>query len=78
MPKLLSQAEMALRFKEVKQLIAAGEERLKPLVTERDALAAKYDPQLQELGRKIKKLTEELKMYDLKMELSALTRAMKS
>ena len=77
MPKMLSQAEMALRLKEVKQLIAAGEERLKPLVSERDALAAKYDPPLQALGKKIKKLTEEMKMYDLKMELAALIRAMK-
>ena len=75
---MLSQAEMALRLKEVKQLIAAGEERLKPLVTERDALVAKYDPPLRELGKKIKKLTEDLHMYELKMELSALVRAMKS
>ena len=68
---------LKVRKDEVERLIASAEAQLKPLVVERDALVAKYDPTMRELGKKIKELTAKLKLYDLKMEYAALVRALK-
>lgn len=77
MPKMLTQAEMKARRAEVDQLIAAAEKEICPLQAERDAFQAKFEPTLQAMNKKLKELNVKHKLYDLKMELSSLVKAMK-
>lgn len=76
-PRMLNQSELKARKLELEALLAQAMAKLKPIQDERDKLVAQYDPKLRELNAKVKKLRDELKLYELQMELGAVTRAMK-
>jgi hypothetical protein len=77
LPKMLTELELKARKVELDKEIAAAFAKLKPLQAERDAMVARYDPPLRELSNRIKKMTADLKLFELQNELGAVTRAMK-
>lgn len=77
MPKMLSQAEMKTRLAEVQALILKAEKEILPLQKERDDWVAKYEPVRLKMDKALKALNAKHGMFELKMELSALVKAMK-
>ncbi len=74
---MLTESELRSRKVELDKELAAAWAKLAPLQRERDELVKVYDPKLRVLSDKIKKMTAELKMFDLQNELGAVCRAMK-
>jgi flagellar biosynthesis chaperone FliJ len=65
------------RFWLLKDQVDKIEGQLRKLHDERNSYQAQFEPKLRDMSKKIKKLTEDAKLAELKNEMGALARALK-